>query len=72
MKTVRPGRARIIHVETELGIVNIYVGLTDAGGRKVETVEMIPNQYAGETEVLVIGRRFVENKPEMKAGGRRK
>ena len=61
MKTVRIGRASIIHIETTLGIVNIYVGLTDAKGRRVETVEMRPNQYAGEPEVIVDGGRFIEN-----------
>lgn len=62
MKTVTPGRARIVHVETTLGIVNIYVGLRDAHGRRVERVEMIPNRYAGEPLVTVEdGARFVES-----------
>lgn len=60
MKTVTPGRARIVHVETTLGIVNIYVGLRDAHGRRVERVEMLPNQYAGEPRVTVDGARFIE------------
>lgn len=61
MKRVVVGRAEIIHVETRLGIVNIWVGLHDNEGRRVETVEMIPNQYAGEKKVVVVeGRRFVE------------
>jgi len=63
MKIVRPGRARIVHVETPLGIVNIYVGLTDIKGRRVEAVEMIPNEYAGEPKVKVVGRRFIETHP---------
>ena len=50
----------MIHVETPLGIVNIYVGLRDAEGRRVERVEMIPNRYAGEPKVTVDGGRFVE------------
>jgi hypothetical protein len=33
-----------LHVETELGIVNIYVGLSDTGGHKVESVEIIPDK----------------------------
>jgi hypothetical protein len=55
IKRVNVGRARIVHVETELGIVNIYVGLTDRLGREVETVEMIPDQG-----VRVVDRRFVK------------
>ena len=60
MKRVTVGRARIVHIETELGIVNIHVGLRDAQGRRVETVVLIPNQYAGEPTVTVDGGRFVE------------
>ncbi len=60
IKTVTPGRARVVHVETELGIVNVYVGLTDNAGRRVERVEMIPNTYAGEPQVIVDGARFIE------------
>jgi hypothetical protein len=41
-----------LHIETELGIINIYVGLTDAKGRKVEAVEILPDDhYAGEPKV---------------------
>jgi hypothetical protein len=54
--------ARVIHVETELGIVNIYVGLTDHLGRKVESVSMLPNEGAGDPVVRVRGRRFVQLK----------
>lgn len=68
IKTVRPGRARIIHVETPLGIVNIYLGLRDEQGRHVEQVEMIPNRYVGEPKVEVTGTRFIEQKKQ-KPGG---
>ena len=61
IKTVTPGRARIVHIETTLGIVNVYVGLRDAHGRRVERVEMLPNRYAGEPLVVVDGLRFVES-----------
>lgn len=60
IKTVRPGRARLVHVETSLGIVNIYVGLRDAAGRRVERVEIIPNDYAGERRVIRRGLRLIE------------
>jgi hypothetical protein len=63
IQTVHPRRgARVVHVETELGIVNIHVGLTDREGRRVESVMMNPNRYAGEKKVVVRGFRFVELK----------
>lgn len=55
-------RKGLLHVETPLGIVNIYVGLTDRRGRKVETIEMIPTALAGEPMVVVQGRRFIQLK----------
>ena len=60
MKTVTPGRARIVHVETTLGIVNIYVGLRDEQGRRVERIEVLPNRYAGEPAVTFDGARLIE------------
>lgn len=69
MQTVRPRRGvRIVHVETPLGIVNIHLGLTDMGGRRVENVQMRPNNYAGEPRVKVVGCRFIELKT-VKGGG---
>ncbi len=66
IKRVIPGRSRIVHVETELGIVNVYVGLTDSEGHRVERVEMIPNQYAGEPVVHVMDHcRFVEESQDI-------
>jgi hypothetical protein len=41
----------LLHVETPLGIVNIRVGLNDLKGRKVDSIEVIPNRYAGEKKV---------------------
>lgn len=56
MKTISmTGRVTRLHVETPLGIVNIRVGLTDAEGRRVDSVEVIPNRYAGEPAVTVDG-----------------
>jgi hypothetical protein len=50
-----------IHIETPLGIVNIYPGLHDQKGRRVDRIEMLPNDhYAGERIVKRIGDRFVE------------
>lgn len=61
MKTIRH-RKDILHVETPLGIVNIYVGLSDRLGRRVEYVETIPNRYAGEPRVRRVGSRMIELK----------
>ena len=32
------------HIETELGIINIYVGLSDTEGHRVESVEILPDK----------------------------
>lgn len=41
---IRPKRnTRIIHIETDLGIVNIYLGLHNTFGQRVESVEVIPD-----------------------------
>lgn len=53
---------RVIHIETPLGIFNIFVGLYDRYGRRVENVEMLGNVYSGEPKVIVSGRRLVELK----------
>lgn len=64
MQTVVPkGGKTLIHVETPLGIVNIYLGLRDRLGRRVESVSMLPNGCCGEPRVAVVrNRRFVEFK----------
>lgn len=46
---------KCLHVETPLGIVNIRIGLRDADGRRVDSIEVIPNQYVGEPEVTLNG-----------------
>lgn len=59
MKTITfhasTARADILHIETDLCIVNVRVGLHDADGRAVTTVEIIPDQYAGEPRVRLDG-----------------
>lgn len=42
---------RLIHVETPLGIVNIYLGLTGADGSRRERIEYLLNDYSGEPRV---------------------
>lgn len=53
MRTVKTvvHRKGILHIETPLGIVNITLGLSDVSGRVVESIEVIPNKYAGELKV---------------------
>jgi hypothetical protein len=59
--------AQYLHVETDLGIVNIYVGLRDVEGRRVERIELLPDDYAGqpkvETDNHIRGVRFIEELP---------
>ena len=50
----------ILHVETELGIVNIHLKLHDRLGRKVEAVVMLPDRFTGDPRVKLVGRRFVQ------------
>lgn len=49
MKTVRhfgSARDKILHVETDGGIVNIQIGLSDSQGRSVTSVSVVPDAYA--------------------------
>lgn len=49
-------RDNLLHIETDLGIVNIRTGLYDAiNDCPVESIEIIPDKYAGETPVTVDG-----------------
>ena len=41
-----------LHIETPLGIINITTNLHDIQGRKVDSIEVIPNSdYSGEHKV---------------------
>jgi len=53
MKRVSMMRSRdpLLHIETPLGIINIRVGLHDSQGRRVESIEVIPNNYCDEPAV---------------------
>src|ERR1041384_5361304 len=70
MKTVvlnERSRDPKLHIETPLGIVNITIGLHDADGRRVVSVETIPNDYVGEPKVTLDGygnTRLIEETPE--------
>ena len=54
-RTIRhhAGGRHLLHVETDHGIVNVYVGIHDARGRSVTTIEIIPDRYAGEPKVMM-------------------
>lgn len=62
MKRVVLKRGQRLHVETPLGIVNIYTGLTDRLGREVENVSMSEDRMVGEPKVVRRGCRFVKLK----------
>ena len=47
MKTLKPStwfRDNCFHIETPLGIVNIYLGLHDTENNRVESVEIRPDE----------------------------
>jgi len=46
-----------LHIETPNGIVNIRCNLTDLRGRAVDSIEIIPDRYAGENKVKVMPSR---------------
>jgi hypothetical protein len=51
MKQASLKAGQMLHVETPNGIVNIRAGLTDRHGRAVDSIESIPESYAGELKV---------------------
>ena len=65
MKTISL-KAGTLHVETPLGIVNVRVGLTDAHGRRVDSIAVIPDaDEPGKQKVIRRGwhnTRLVELK----------
>ena len=64
MKTViATSKTDCIHVETELGIINIRPNLHNITGQRVVSVEVLVNKYAGEKAVFLRGNvntRLVE------------
>ena len=61
MKTVvmrDRGTTDALHVETPLGIVNIFSGFSDLKGRNVVAVEIIPSNRIGDHKVKRIGNRL--------------
>lgn len=43
----------VLHIETDMAIVNIYLGLMDCARHEIETIEVISDRYAGERWVTV-------------------
>lgn len=43
---------RTLHIETDLGIVNVSVGLRDRRGRTVTHIEVLPDEIVGEPAIL--------------------
>lgn len=58
-------RDKLLHIETEGAVVNIQVGLTDNQGRRVTSVEILPDRYVGEEWHLdgQINTRVIEGEP---------
>lgn len=57
----------ILHIETELGIINVYVNLHDLEGRLVESVEIYPDNGVkindgGEKEMDYLRVRLIKYK----------
>jgi hypothetical protein len=46
-----------LHVKTPLGIVNITVGLIDSRGRRVDSVQIIPDRIIGNKKIVRRGYR---------------
>lgn len=73
MKTIRHNKRskdHLLHIETDLGIINIRVGLTDMDGREVESISFKPDNYAGEVPVVLDGysnTRFIRGGVEKDA-----
>jgi hypothetical protein len=55
MKYVNLSEGQSLHVETPNGIINIRTGLSDARNREVDSIEVIPSNYAGERKVIRSG-----------------
>ena len=45
----------LLHIETENGIVNIRLNLTDSEGRKVAHISTIPDDFCDEPPVTMVG-----------------
>jgi len=57
-------RTGTLHVETPVGIINIFTGLRDEAGRAVVAIHGIPDEGVGEVKVKcrpACGFRMVRN-----------
>lgn len=57
MRTITLKSGDLLHIETPNGIVNIRAGLSDMKGRAVDSVQTIPDEYAGELPVRRVPAR---------------
>ena len=55
MKRIVAKNGELVHIETPLGIINIRAGLSDQKGRKVDSIEILKNEYVGENKVRLDG-----------------
>jgi len=47
-------KTELVHIETPLGIVNVWLGLNGSDGSRRERVEYIPNNSFGEPKVKML------------------
>lgn len=62
MKSIQHN-AGTLHVEAPLGIINIRTGLTDAQGRRVLAVELIPDRIGSAPIHVLPDGRMIEDTP---------
>lgn len=51
MKTVvhtKRSKDDLLHIETEGGIINVRVGLSDSKGRPITSIEILPDRQLGD------------------------
>jgi len=57
-------KSHLLHIETDLGVINIRVGLEDVYGQRVESIELIPNDTCEDPKVVTDNEirnvRFIE------------
>ncbi len=65
MELIVLDKGGFLHIETPLGIVNVRAGEIDNRGRRVDSVQVIPDEYVGEKKIVRKGlanTRLVELK----------
>jgi len=65
MKSMSWYKNEILHIETTLGIINVLPGLVDHAGRRVVSIEVLPDRSIGGKKVICrgyINTRLIELK----------